>query len=99
MTDEQAAMHMTDEEVRMLHVLARSKAMGGGSIDARLVVMALDALSARYAAAEKVVRAALAWRTGRDRTIVGTAPPGGTRSHTGIMLIDAIDAWRAGEAK
>ncbi len=38
-----------------------------------------------------VVEAAQAWRLHRDRDIVGTAPPGGARSATGIALIDAVD--------
>ncbi len=38
-----------------------------------------------------VYAAALAWRVGRDRDIVGTAPAGGSRSETGRALIDAID--------
>lgn len=41
-----------------------------------------------------VYEAALAWREGRDRNIIGTAPPGGHRSATGVALIDAIDATR-----
>lgn len=43
-----------------------------------------------------VVDAALTWRQGRDRDIIGTAPPGGQRSATGVALIDAVDAYLAG---
>jgi hypothetical protein len=38
-----------------------------------------------------IVTAARAWRVGRSRDIVGTAPSGGQRSATGAALIDAID--------
>lgn len=53
-----------------------------------------DQLRADNERMRAVYEAALAWRVGRDRTVVGTAPPGGKRSHTGIMLIDAVDAAR-----
>lgn len=38
---------MTPEEIKMLRILATSKAVHGGTIDARLVVMAIDALQAQ----------------------------------------------------
>ena len=46
-----------------------------------------------------VFEAARAWRVGRDRNIIGTAPSGGPRSATGVALIDAVDAALAREPR
>jgi hypothetical protein len=53
---------------------------------------AIDAANRKLAAFLPVVEAAKAWRIGRDRNVVGTAPSGGQRSATGVALIDALDA-------
>ncbi len=58
----------------------------------RVVCAPLEKARADVAEMRGVVDAAIAWREGRDRSIIGTAPPGGQRSASGVALIDAIDA-------
>lgn len=63
-------------------------------LTAALVAMRTELvqLRAELARMRPIVDAAIAWRVGRDRNIVGTAPSGGQRSARGVALIEAIDA-------
>ena len=85
-----ALVGMLCVDPRVVAATERARAAATNLLDA-LNASAGVSSRARLARVEGVVQAARAWRVGRDRNIIGTAPAGGQRSATGVALIDAVD--------
>lgn len=87
---------MTNDEIRHVISLAECYLAGGDSPPLRAdttptLAHAVLRFHAEIERMRPVFEAAKAWRIGRDRNIIGTAPSGGQRSATGVALIDAVD--------